>query len=231
MSKSAHDRLERAFNCRVETTYACTEAGVMTRMCKCGHLHINSDWYIVEPVDSENRPVKPGELSDKTLVTAFSRRVMPIIRYELTDRIIYHDEPCPCGDSDPWVEVEGRTNDILDFVTDSGEICKVASMVLFDIIDVECGEEYKNYQLVLKDNNVILCRLISQKAGNEENVFHSIEKAVSGYLKQFDVSIKMELTDEAPKLDERTGKFRQIYQESKIFKNMPGRVQNYNTKG
>ena len=37
-----------------------------------GFLHVNSDWYILEPVDSDRRPVPPGVQSDSVLVTNLS---------------------------------------------------------------------------------------------------------------------------------------------------------------
>lgn len=223
LSEIEKKRIEDAFKCEVVSTYACTEAGVMTRMCKCGHFHVNTDMYILEPVDKDNNPVKPGVMSDKTLVTAFSRRVMPVIRYELTDRIIYHDEPCECGSKDPWVEIEGRTNDYLDLMDKDGKIRKISPMVMFDLIDMECGERMNNYQLILKENNLFECRLVEMQNEDRQEVFEVIKKTAKVYLGHSNIEIDMVLTDEKPARDERTGKFRQIYQESKVIKDLPGR--------
>ncbi|MBR5357324.1 MAG: phenylacetate--CoA ligase family protein, partial [Lachnospiraceae bacterium] len=43
-------KLSDRFSCDVQTHYSCTEAGEIACECSVGHLHINEDWVIVEPV-------------------------------------------------------------------------------------------------------------------------------------------------------------------------------------
>lgn len=50
-------------------------------------LYINADQVIVESVDAANRPVPPGRLGDKLLVTNLTNRAMPLIRYEMSDQV------------------------------------------------------------------------------------------------------------------------------------------------
>lgn len=226
-SATAYERLKSAFKCRVSSVYASTEGGVMTNMCKCGHIHVNTDHYIIESVDENYNPVPVGVRSDRTLVTAFSRRAMPIIRYELTDRITIHDEPCACGDRQPWLQIDGRSNDFLRFTTTEGKECKIAPMVLYDLIDIECGEKIKNYQLVIRDGNKIECRLIEMDNEERQIVFLSIVKATEKYLDGFGIKIDMTLSDEVPQRDKRTGKFKQIYQEDKSIEGLSGRHLNF----
>lgn len=84
--------------------------------CRERHFHVNDDWLIVEPVDAEGKPVPDGVLSDKILLTNLFNYTQPFIRYEVTDRVIIHHEPCHCGNLSPWLELEGRTDDITTFV-------------------------------------------------------------------------------------------------------------------
>jgi phenylacetate-coenzyme A ligase PaaK-like adenylate-forming protein len=67
---------------------------------------------IVELVDAENRPVRPGAASDKVLVTNLANHVQPLIRYELTDRFerVEHD-----GDGHLHARVHGRSDDVLHY--------------------------------------------------------------------------------------------------------------------
>ncbi|MBR6004088.1 MAG: phenylacetate--CoA ligase family protein, partial [Lachnospiraceae bacterium] len=58
-------KLSDRFSCYVQTHYSCTEAGEIACECSVGHLHINEDWVIVEPVDKDNNPVGFGVRSDK----------------------------------------------------------------------------------------------------------------------------------------------------------------------
>lgn len=48
-----------AFGCPVTEGYAATEVPALAIECTHGFLHVNSDWYVLEPVDSDHRPVPP----------------------------------------------------------------------------------------------------------------------------------------------------------------------------
>lgn len=70
------------------------------------------DLQVVEPVDAEGRPVPPGQRADKVLVTPLRSRVLPLIRYEITDQLTVLDEPAACGSSFTRVSnVEGRLDE------------------------------------------------------------------------------------------------------------------------
>lgn len=56
--------------------------------CRRGRLHVNSDWFILEPIDAAGRPTPPGERSDSVLVTNLANRVQPVIRYDLGDSVV-----------------------------------------------------------------------------------------------------------------------------------------------
>lgn len=100
--------------------YAATEASGIAAECS-GHqgLHVFDDLVILEVVDDTYRPVTPGETGTRALVTVLSSRTLPIIRYELTDRIRtlpdnLANAPCACGRTFRRIAgVEGRTDDVL----------------------------------------------------------------------------------------------------------------------
>ena len=64
----------------------------------------------MESVDSNNQPMPYGKMSDKVLITNLSNYIQPFIRYELTDRVVVHNEKCKCGRTSLWLEIEGRTD-------------------------------------------------------------------------------------------------------------------------
>ena len=68
----------------MQTGYSCTEGGFISFQCSEGHLHVNDDWVILEPVDANGKPVPPGTLSDKLYLTNLANFVQPVIRYEVT---------------------------------------------------------------------------------------------------------------------------------------------------
>lgn len=110
--------ISEAFSCPVNDNYCSTEGGEVAMLCPHGHLHINSDWVIVEPVDRDNRPVPCGVKSEGILMTNLACLVQPVIRYRMSDSVTLHDEACGCGLNTPWMEIDGRVEDILEFECD-----------------------------------------------------------------------------------------------------------------
>jgi phenylacetate-CoA ligase len=79
-------------------------------------LEIFEDQYVVEIVDEDNRPVPPGTAGAKVLVTNLENRTLPLIRYELADRVTESPDPNPAGR--PYrhlARIDGRTADTLTF--------------------------------------------------------------------------------------------------------------------
>jgi len=50
-------------------------------------MHLFEDLVLAEVVDANGRPVPPGVSGDRLLVTVLFSRTLPLIRYELTDRV------------------------------------------------------------------------------------------------------------------------------------------------
>lgn len=210
LSEKTREKIKSAFHCTVQSLYGCTEGGSMACECRFGHLHINSDWCILEPVDADFKPVRYGELSNKLLLTNLANRIQPIIRYELTDRAIIHDDPCPCGRSGLWIEIEGRTSDVLYFDADGKKI-GIAPMSLYDTIEVVPG--VKHFQVILHENNTIELRLVCMPSADVQQTFDTVDQEIRKSLMQNHVqNARVYLSDLLPQLDPRSGKFKQIYQ-------------------
>jgi phenylacetate-coenzyme A ligase PaaK-like adenylate-forming protein len=123
-------RIERAFGCSVSNYYGSSEAIGLTFECRCHRLHVNSDWYVLEPVDEHDQPVPAGQLSHAVLVTNLANRVQPLIRYKMGDRVTISPDPCPCGSPFPVIEVIGRTDEILAFPTPQGGTIQILPLGL-----------------------------------------------------------------------------------------------------
>ena len=78
-------------------SYAASEAAPFSHAVSAGRLHLNSDWFLTEPIDAAGQPVPPRSRSDALLVTNLANYVQPVIRYQLGDSVVVSNEPCQCG--------------------------------------------------------------------------------------------------------------------------------------
>lgn len=203
LTDAIRKKLADHFGCYVQTHYSCTEGGEIACECSEGHLHINEDWVIVEPVDRNNRPVGYGVQSDKVLLTNLSNYIQPFIRYELTDRVIVHDEPCKCGKRSRWLEIEGRTDDILEFANG----VKIAPMSLYKIL--EEVKPIRRFQLVQRATDTLELRLI---AGDREAAFEEAGRDLRAFFESKGLpDIRVFLSDSPQTANRISGKFRHIY--------------------
>lgn len=201
LTDDVREHLSDVFDCYVQTNYSCTEGGTIACECAEKHFHINDDWVILEAVDENNMPVPFGTQSSKVLLTNLANMICPIIRFEITDRIVLHDEPCGCGDPRPWLTLEGRTDDILTF--ENG--VKIAPLALYAILKEVEGIE--RFQLIQHDQNCLELRLTAE---NRKEKFAEAKQALEIYLKQNEVSAEIYLTDDLPEANPISGKYKHI---------------------
>lgn len=204
LTEEIRRKLTDKFGCYIQTHYSCTEGGEIACECEERHLHINEDWVIVEPVDADNNPVPFGEMSDKVLITNLSNYIQPFIRYELTDRVIVHNEKCKCGRTTLWLEIEGRTDDILEF--DNG--VRVAPMSLYKVL--EEVKTIRRFQLVQRASDRVELRMISDEW---ENAFEQAKHDLQQFFESKGLTVAIILLDDPPQANKISGKFKHIYKE------------------
>ncbi|MCR5249726.1 MAG: AMP-binding protein [Lachnospiraceae bacterium] len=202
LTDEIREKLRNKFGCYVQTHYSCTEGGEIACECEEGHLHINEDWVIVEPVDKNNEPVPCGQMSDKVLITNLSNHIQPFIRYELTDRVIVHSEKCSCGRTTRWLEIEGRTDDILEF----GNGVRIAPMSLYKVLEEVTS--IRRFQLVQRAADKVELRMI---ADDPQKAFEQAKKDLGEFFGSKGLKVEVVLSDEAPQANKTSGKFKHIY--------------------
>jgi putative adenylate-forming enzyme len=113
--------------------YAATETGGIAAECeRHTGMHLFEDLVLAEVADADGRPVPPGVTGDRLLVTVLFGRTLPLIRYELTDRVRLATRSCPCGRPFRLLAVvEGRTDDLLQ-LPGRGGLLRPVHPVLFD---------------------------------------------------------------------------------------------------
>ena len=108
------DRLEATFGCTVFNRYGTREIGDMAGECEHGRLHVLPWSCHIEILRPNREPVAPGEEGD-VVVTSFTNRPMPMIRYLIGDRARAPQSPgpCRCGRATAMLGgVAGRTVDM-----------------------------------------------------------------------------------------------------------------------
>jgi phenylacetate-coenzyme A ligase PaaK-like adenylate-forming protein len=113
LTEDAAARIESAWTKPVQG-YFTTEVGVVAAGSP-DHvgMHVCEE-AIVEVVDEANRPVPPGTLGSKVLLTNLVNYTQPLIRYELADALQLESGPDPSGRPfDRIARIDGRSDDVL----------------------------------------------------------------------------------------------------------------------
>jgi phenylacetate-CoA ligase len=131
--------LGERFYAPVRDSYGASECFLIANECRCGRLHLNADWVILEPVDERGQAVPPGEFGATTLLTNLCNHVQPIIRYDLGDRVRFVPRACECGSALPVIEVQGRADDVLTLEDARGHAVHLAPLALTTVLEDEAG--------------------------------------------------------------------------------------------
>jgi phenylacetate-CoA ligase len=156
MSHCMRSRIERALKCRVHNSYGSSEFLAMGWECTHGHMHLNSDWVLLEPVDEHDRPVPSGQPSCGVLLTNLANRVQPLIRYALGDQVTLFDAACDCGSPLPLIEVKGRQDDILH-MHGMGHEVPLLPLALSTVMEEDAG--VFDFQIRQRDDHTLVVRL------------------------------------------------------------------------
>jgi phenylacetate-coenzyme A ligase PaaK-like adenylate-forming protein len=212
LATEVRERAEAAFGARVWNNYSASEAGVIAFECGRGRLHLNADWYVLEPVDEGYSPVPPGQPSRTVLLTNLANRVQPVIRYELGDSVALGPDPCPCGRFLPTLRVEGRTDDTLSF-EENGRTVRLLPLGLGTVIEATPGA--RRFQAIKTAPETLKIRLEAEPGANDGRVWEAVESRLRGYLADQGLpSVGVERDPEPPRPDPRSGKLRQVWAEA-----------------
>lgn len=118
MTAAMRADIQRARDIEPSEYYASTELPVIASSTPSHPraLEIFDDLAIVEVVDRDNHPGPAGTPGAKVLTTNLEQRTLPLIRYELSDRITLAPGPNPAGRPFRVIStIEGRSADTLLF--------------------------------------------------------------------------------------------------------------------
>lgn len=210
MGQEQRSAIEATLGCRVLEGYAASEVPALSVACRRGRLHVNADWYLLEPVDDEMNAVPAGKLSQTVLVTNLANRVQPVIRYDLGDRVRLHPSPCPCESPLPTVAVEGRTNDMLVFQQAPGARVTVLPLALGTVVEDAPGVH--RFQAIQVAPMSLAVRIEPKPGADPVAVWAGVEARVREFLDRQGLSaVRVDHDPDPPHADERSGKFRQVW--------------------
>lgn len=107
MSRARRARIEQVWDCPVVEEYGCTEIGPMGGSCEHGRMHFWADRVLPEVLDPDTGTVSREGIG-RLVLTPLYREGMPLLRYDLEDRVEIRHEDCPCGWNLPTLRVLGR---------------------------------------------------------------------------------------------------------------------------
>jgi phenylacetate-CoA ligase len=148
--------LERAFGCPAYDVYGLSEIvgpGVAGECEARDGLHVAEDHFLPEIVDADTGVVLPPGREGELVLTALTKRAIPMIRYRTGDITTLSDAPCPCGRTTArMARVKGRSDDML--------IIKGVNLYPSEVEATLLGvdELVPHYQLVV-DRSATLARL------------------------------------------------------------------------
>jgi len=211
LTSSAKAVLRQAFpRATILETWAATEHVALAVACSLGHLHINEDAAIVEPVDVDHRPVAAGAWSEHVLVTNLLNHTQPLLRYRLDDRVRIDHTPCPCGSPFVRVDVEGRTDDTI--FLDDGADFQAHTPIPFEIALLGVPGLLQ-FALVHEAQNALRCRIVVHAGVDPATVEAAVATRLLRHLTDHGllqhVSFTVEVVDGLQR-HARSGKLRQI---------------------
>ena len=179
LTAEARAMATRAWGVPPFNVYAATETGGIA--AECAHhlgLHLFEDLVVPEVVDDKYRPVPDGEPGDRLLVTVLFSRTIPLIRFEMTDRVQLSTRRCPCGRPFRLIEqIEGRTDDVLTLPAASGGgTVRVHPVVFHQVLDLV---DAAGWQVRQEDGGLRVLIAAPGKAFDAANIETALGAALS----------------------------------------------------
>jgi phenylacetate-CoA ligase len=193
-----HERetLQSVFGAAVFDRYGSEELSLIATECEAHEgLHINTDSLAVEVV--------PDGISNdggRIVVTDLWNRGMPLIRYDLGDRVVLEPKPCSCGRTDPLLRtVTGRVADYL-WTPDGRRVSGAAITEHF----AELFPDVEQVQIVQRRVDHVLVRLVPGPAP-ADRIAAGVARVVEA---AFGAAMRYEIESVSSMEPEASGKFR-----------------------
>jgi phenylacetate-CoA ligase len=177
-----------AWGAAVLNVYATTETSLIAVECPsaCG-MHVLEDLLVLEVVDEHNRPVPDGRPGCKVLVTNLFNRILPLIRYEISDIVTVAEGPCPCGRAHRRLAaIEGRREDVVSLPGRNGGTVDVHTLLLGETL--LRLPAIRQYQVETRPGGLSL-RVVIDEAAVRAQAVDAARSAIAAELAELGASI------------------------------------------
>jgi phenylacetate-coenzyme A ligase PaaK-like adenylate-forming protein len=174
--------------------YCSTEVPYLAWECSAHDgLHVNADHVLLESVDAKDRPVTPGTLGDKILVTNLVNHAMPLIRYEMSDQVEYATAACPCGCRLPRIRtIAGRVENVLSLPGADGTPVRLIEEYVDNIVGPVEG--VARYQVIQEEATRLKVNVIVRDGTPWEDVCRAVLDRLESCFRKYHVdSTRFEL--------------------------------------
>ncbi|WP_428421128.1 phenylacetate--CoA ligase family protein [Methylibium sp.] len=208
LSDEQRELVREAFGCSVRNNYGASEFFTIAWECAHGHLHLNDDWVVLEPVDERLQPVPAGCMSHTTLLTNLANHTQPLLRYQLGDRVRRLAGRCDCGSAFPLIEVQGRADDTLRLRDARRRPVTILPLALETAI--EEGAHVTQFQVLCAADGSIELRF-EAAVTDARTAFESSRRALAAFLAHHGVTgTQISLGRAAPLHQRASGKLRRV---------------------
>src|SRR5262249_38954781 len=146
----------------------------------------NADYVLLESVDAAGRPVPPGTLGDKILITNLSNHVMPLIRYEMSDQVEWTTGDCRCGCRLPRIRtVAGRQEPLVRLPGQGESRVRIIEEYVDDLVGRLEG--VAKYQVVQEDPARLTVNVLAREGRPWEDVRRAVVEALETCFRKYGV--------------------------------------------
>lgn len=149
LTNDVRKNIKKAFGVVPLSRYTTEELGVLGMECpEEQNLHLNNINFIIEVLDKNNKPVRPGEQGE-VVVTDLYSHAMPLIRYKTGDLAILGEDTCECGLDTPYLKallgrqlevIYAPDGSIVESMTINGRMRDIEGIRQFQFIQTEKAE-------------------------------------------------------------------------------------------
>lgn len=167
---------ETTLHAPVHQNYGVNEVGIIASRCpEGGRYHVHAELCMVEIVDKEGEPCKPGQ-KGRLLVTGLANDAMPLIRYDTGDLAEVLEGACPCGRTLPsFGMIHGRYNSIVSLPEGYWNYW-IAFVGKFSNMPPDLMQYVRQFQMHLYRDNTFELRL-ALKPGRPEALIDYVKSA------------------------------------------------------